>query len=72
MIAISDSDADILVRGIRASLGLIDKRMLDNKTYNIIRRMGIVSQKIGRKMKDIDRQNNNPLKKTIRDEDERL
>lgn len=63
MIAISDSDADILVRGITASLGLIDKRMLDNKTYNIIRRMGIVSQKIGRKMKDIGRQNNNPQKK---------
>ena len=50
MIHISDNDARMLLAGIRLCLRIIDRHSMDNKSYNIIRRMSVFSKKMERKI----------------------
>ena len=50
MIQISDNDARMLLAGIRLCLRIIDRHSMDNKSYNIMRRMSVFSKKMARKI----------------------
>ena len=70
MIHISDSDARMLLAGIRLCLRIIDRHSMDNKSYNIIRRMSVFSKKMARKIDCSEKKTTN--NKTIEHENERL